>query len=105
MLNSFIFADRRLLCQGDSISAYLFIIALEIIFAMIKSNPKIIGLNILNQNYLYTAYADDTTFFLNNQKSIDNITDIKNLLFAQSILGTFEGEGGKHSKNTNSRSV
>ena len=56
--------------QGDPISAYLFIIALEIIFAMIKSNPNIKGLNIFNYNYLYTAYADDTTFFLNDQKSI-----------------------------------
>ena len=38
--------------QGDPISAYLFIIALEIIFAMIKSNPNIKGLNIFNHNYL-----------------------------------------------------
>ena len=56
--------------QVDLISAYLFIMALEIIFAMIKSNPNIKGLNIFNHNYLYTAYADDTTFFLNDQKSI-----------------------------------
>ena len=35
-------------CQGDPISAYLFIIALEMIFAMIKSNPNIKGLNISN---------------------------------------------------------
>ena len=46
--------------QGDPISAYLFIIALEIIFAMIKSNPNIKGLNIFNHNYLYTAYTGDT---------------------------------------------
>ena len=56
--------------KGDPISAYLFIIFLEIIFAMIKSNLNIKGLTIFNHNYLYTAYADDTTFFLNNQKSI-----------------------------------
>ena len=49
--------------QGDPSSAYLFIIALEISFAMIKSNPNIKGLNIFNSNYLYTAYANDTTFF------------------------------------------
>ena len=36
---------------GDPISAYLFIIALDIIFAMIKSNPSIKGLNIFNHNY------------------------------------------------------
>ena len=37
---------------------------------MIKSHPNIKGLNIFNHNYLYTAYADDTTFILNDQKSI-----------------------------------
>ena len=37
---------------------------------MVKSIPNIKGLNIFNHNYLYTAYADDTTSFLNDQKSI-----------------------------------
>ena len=40
---------------------------------MIKSNPNIKGLNIFNHNYLYTAYAYDTTFFLNDQKSITEL--------------------------------
>ena len=56
--------------QEDPISAYLFIIALEIIFAMIKSNLNTKGLNIFNHKNLYTAYADDKTFFSNDQKSI-----------------------------------
>ena len=49
--------------QGDPISVYLFIIALEIIFVMIKSNPNVKTPYIFNHNYLYTAYADDTRFF------------------------------------------
>ena len=49
--------------QGDPISAYLFIIALEIIFVIKKSNANIKTRYIFNHNYLYTAYADDTTFF------------------------------------------
>ena len=49
--------------HGDPISTYLFIIALEIIFAMVKNNANIKGLNIFNHNYLCTAYADDTAFF------------------------------------------
>ena len=49
--------------QSDPISIFSFVIALEIIFAMIRSNPNIKSLNIFNFNYLYTAYADDTTFF------------------------------------------
>ena len=48
---------------GDSIFAYLFIIALEIVFAMIKSNPNIKGLSIFNSNYFYAAYAHDTKLF------------------------------------------
>ena len=49
-------------CQGDSISAYLFIIVWEIIFSMVKRNPNMKGLNIFNHKYLYTTYVDDTTF-------------------------------------------
>ena len=55
---------------GDPISAYSFIIALEIIFAMIKSNPNVRDLRIFNHNYLHTPYADGRTFFLSNQKSV-----------------------------------
>ena len=42
---------------------FSFIIASETNFATLKSNPNIKGLNIFNHNYLYTAYADNTTFF------------------------------------------
>ena len=55
--------------QGDPISAYLFIIIMEIFFTMIRSNPNIEGLKILDFLYTLTSYADDTTFFLKNEKS------------------------------------
>ena len=45
--------------QGDPISAYLFILVLEIK-----------GLSLFDYEFLYTAYADDTTFFLTNEKSV-----------------------------------
>ena len=50
--------------QGDPISAYLFILAMEIFFIMIKTNKNTHGLNIFDHEYLYTAYADNATFFL-----------------------------------------
>ena len=50
--------------QGDLISAYLFILVLEVVFAVIKSN--IDKLRIFEHDFLYTAYADDTTFFVEN---------------------------------------
>ena len=56
--------------QGDPISAYLFILCLEILFILIKRNKDINGINIFDHCFLYTAYADDTTFFLKNTESI-----------------------------------
>ena len=49
--------------QGDSISAYLFILALEVVFSLIKANPDIKGLQFFSHTFLYSAYGDDTTFF------------------------------------------
>ena len=49
--------------QGDPISAFPFIPALEVSFVLIKSN-NIKGLDIYGHNFLYTTYADDSSFFL-----------------------------------------
>ena len=50
--------------QGDPISAYLFIMALEALFILVKNNSCIEGLKIFDHIFLYSAYADDTTFLL-----------------------------------------
>ena len=39
---------------------------MEVLFTLIKNNEKIQGLDILNCRFLYSAYADDSTFFLRN---------------------------------------
>ena len=49
--------------KGDPISAYLFILALEILFIFIKFDKNIDGIGIFNHEYLYSVYADDTMFF------------------------------------------
>ena len=61
--------------QGDPISAYLFILALEVLFLLIKTNKKIEGLEIFNHCFLYSAYADDTTFFLKNIVAIEELVN------------------------------
>ena len=59
--------------QGYSISAYLFIIVLEIVFWIIKETSNIKGFEIFQKKFIYTAYADDTTFFLKNTESLINL--------------------------------
>ena len=56
--------------QGEPISGYLFTIVLEVIFALINANTNIGDLQFFTHNFLYSAYADDTTFFLRNEKSV-----------------------------------
>ena len=50
-------------CQGDPISAYLFILVLEAVFNLIKQNKVIHNLKFFNHTFLYTAYADDIPSF------------------------------------------
>ena len=55
--------------EGNSISAYLFVLTLEGIFALINANPNIEPPQLFNHNFSYSVYADDTTFFLRNKNS------------------------------------
>ena len=69
------FKLNRGACQGDSISTYLFILGFEILFLIIKENPHVKRLNIFYHCYLYSAYADDTTFFLKDVSSIKEMVN------------------------------
>ena len=46
--------------QSDSTFAFVFILALEVLYFLFRNNTKIQGLKII---FFYTAYADDTAFF------------------------------------------
>ena len=67
--------------QGDPISAYLFILALEVLFELIKNNADIRGITIINHAFLCTTFADDSTVFLNDLLSVKNLIDTFKLLF------------------------
>ena len=58
------FKLERYARQGDPMSAYLFILVLEILFIFVKNNPKVKGLKTFRHAFLCTVYADGTTFFL-----------------------------------------
>ena len=68
--------------KGHPISAYLFVLALEILFQPIKSKPEIKRLTIFDHCYLYSAYADNTTFFLQDTISIKHMLDVFLSFFA-----------------------
>ena len=59
--------------QGDPISEYLFTLALEEAFSLLKANPDIKGLQFSSHIFLYSAYTHDTTYFLRNEKSATEV--------------------------------
>ena len=63
-------------CQGDPISAYLFILGLEIVFNLMKQNKDIRGLSFFDHTFLYRTYADDTTFFLKDKESAKKVMNV-----------------------------
>ena len=67
--------------QGDPLSAYLFILALEVMLFQVRSNEQIEGITIKNFEVKLSAYADDTYFFA---------LDIQSLLAVLDTCKTFQ---------------
>ena len=44
-------------------------------FILIKANKRVKGINIFEHTYLYSAYADDTNFFLRDKSSIKELVN------------------------------
>ena len=57
------FKLERTTRQEDPISAYPFTLTLEVVFCLIRANPDIEGMQFFSHTFLYSAYADDATFF------------------------------------------
>ena len=62
--------------QGDPLSAYLFILALEMLFIQIKNNWEIHGAEIDDVMIKLSAYADDTYFFTLDSESLQIILKV-----------------------------
>ena len=68
------FAINRGCRQGDTLSPYLFVIAVEILALMIRKNKLIKGIKIDDVNLNVTQYADDTTVILDGtEKSLEQV--------------------------------
>ena len=61
----------------------MLILVLEI---FVKNNPKVKALNIFKHEFLYTAYAADTTFFLKDRYSIIELMSELNIFSNFSAL-------------------
>ena len=72
--------------QGDTVSACLFILCLEMLFTIVKNNKDIKSLKTLRNTFLYTADADDTTFFLKYFGSIKELLNKIYLFSSFSVL-------------------
>ena len=66
--------------QGDPISAYLFIFALEILLIQIRENADTKGIIIDETEIKLSAYADDGSFFVTDIHSLQAIFFICNQL-------------------------
>ena len=72
--------------QGDPISAYLFLMAAEILSMFIKSNKYITGIRINNKEFKISQFADDTTLTLDGSQ-----VSVQAALKTLETYGTYSG--------------
>ena len=78
--------------KADPISAYLFILVLEIlvlvvlVFLSIKENKNTKSLNVFNHTILYITYADGTSVFLKDKESLVEVMKVFDIVSSFSGL-------------------
>ena len=73
-----LFSLERGVCQGDPLSPYLFIVAVETLAIAIRQNPGIKGISIGKEETKLLQYADDTTAVLSDTNSAKILFDLLN---------------------------
>ena len=80
------FSLQRGVRQGDPLSPYLFIIAVDIFAHMITDNRNIKGFQIRSKEIKLTQYADDLTLLLSGMDSINEaLSGLMNLENIQAL--------------------
>ena len=67
--------------QDNPVTIFLFILALEFLFHLIKPRPEIKRLEIFDRCYLYSIYTDDITFSLHDTISLRHMIDTSYFFF------------------------
>lgn len=67
-------------------SAFIFVMALEIFFVLIKIKVHIKGVNLYDHSFLLTAHANDSTFFRKDLSSVKMLVETFEEFFCFSEL-------------------
>ena len=91
--------------QGDPLSPYIFILAIELLAIKIRSNPEIIGIRVKNNEFKLSLYADDMTVAVQDTISATKVFDILQTFSLHSGLkvNTTKSEGMWLGNNKNNK--
>ena len=70
------FDIKRGVRQGDPLSPYLFVLAIEILTMSIRNDDNIRGIKLGHKEIKQVLYADDITLFLQDKESVKRVQEV-----------------------------